>query len=222
MLGRRCAVINLPRYGKLNHYLEAGSKLRRCMHRAISLSLSLSLLSLYSSSALRLFPLFSPFHTLHLDTTSVPFLSFFPSFCINAIISECSTFPSFVLRFLPHVSLFFSILRINTVLFIRVSFFSFFFALLQPLLRTITLRVFLFFFTLPSELLQPTLSNARCLPMFTFLLLPPFFSIIASNVSFLLASFSFLNYRYNDPTNVLSPFLPSSSLSLAQIPDEKY
>ena len=170
-------------------------------------------------------PLFAFFHcSLHftLFTSIPPPCLFFSSFCINAIISECSTFPSFVLRFLPHVSLFFSILRINTLLFIRVSFFSFFFALLQPLLRTITLRVFLFFFTLPSELLQPTLSNARCLPMFTFLLLPLFFSIIASNVSFLLASFSFLNYRYNDPTNVLSPFLPSSSLSLAKIPDEKY
>lgn len=27
----RCAVINLPSRGKLNHYLEAASKLRRCM-----------------------------------------------------------------------------------------------------------------------------------------------------------------------------------------------
>lgn len=33
----RCAVINLPSHGKLNHYLEAASKLRRCMLRDSSL-----------------------------------------------------------------------------------------------------------------------------------------------------------------------------------------
>lgn len=32
----RCAVINLPSRGKLNHYLEAASKLRRCMLRGSS------------------------------------------------------------------------------------------------------------------------------------------------------------------------------------------
>ena len=177
MLGRRCAVINLPRYGKLNHYLEAGSKLRRCMHRAISLSLSLSLSSPYIPPPLFAFFHCSPHFTLF--TSIPPPCLFFPSFLLSVLMRlfqnvQLSPLSCYVFcRMYPFSSRSFASIQYYSYAFLFSPF-----SLHYCNHSTITPRVFLFFFTLPSELLQPTLSSARCLPMFTFLLLLSFLLLL--------------------------------------------
>lgn len=165
--GRRCAVINLPRYGKLNHYLEAGSKLRRCMHRAISLLPSPSFLSLSPLLILLLRLCSSPFsHCSSRFILSVPFLSSFHSSRINAIIFRTFSF-SFLCATLfcyesTHVRSFFYQCAVFTRVLLCPSFFL---ALSQPTLNRI---VHSSLFLHPSESLQ--LSNASTFfsPAFVF------------------------------------------------------
>lgn len=95
----RCAVINLPSHGKLNHYLEAASKLRRCMLRDSSLFRIRSPLYPFCPSS-RVLSTCTTFGFFHCSRASLfrEIVRFVATSARSLFLPSCAPLPRYLLR----------------------------------------------------------------------------------------------------------------------------